>query len=61
MNPNLLEYICCPACKSDLAHREGEPHTLVCRGCGLMYTITDNIPQLDVDAAQRPPEETRAS
>ena len=57
MNPAVLTYVCCPACKSDLTLRQ-ESHTLMCQGCGLIYKITDKIPILDIDAAQKPPQET---
>ncbi len=51
IDPELLEIIVCPACRSELDLIEAE---LVCRGCGLAYPIRDDIPVLLVDEARKP-------
>ena len=51
INPRLLEVIRCPACHSELRPEDEE---LACTGCGLFYTVRDDIPVLLVDEARRP-------
>jgi len=54
-DPQLLEIIVCPACRSDLEPVDADGGTeLVCQGCGLAYPIRDDIPVLLVDEARRP-------
>jgi uncharacterized protein YbaR (Trm112 family) len=55
LDPQLLEIIVCPACRSDLdlVQTEGAAE-LVCQGCGLAYPVRDDIPVLLVDEARRP-------
>lgn len=47
---DILQILCCPACKGDLEESEGY---LVCRVCGLKYPIEDGIPILLVEEAKR--------
>ncbi len=49
IDPELLQIIVCPACRSELDLVEAE---LVCRGCGLAYPIRDDIPVLLLDEAR---------
>lgn len=55
LDPQLLEILACPACKSALSvdHNASE---LVCTSstCGLAYPVRDDIPVLLVDEARRP-------
>ncbi|HET8605124.1 MAG TPA: Trm112 family protein [Marmoricola sp.] len=53
LDPELLELIVCPACRSrlDVDDAAGE---LVCSGCGLAYPVRDDIPVLLVDEARKP-------
>ena len=51
LDPELLQIIVCPACRSDLDVVGDE---LVCQGCGLAYPVRDDIPVLLVDEARRP-------
>lgn len=46
----ILEILCCPACKSDLKDIE---NWLVCQGCGLKYPVEDGIPILIVEEAKK--------
>lgn len=39
----LLDILCCPKCKGDLAYNE-PAQTLTCRQCGTVYPIKDDIP-----------------
>ncbi len=43
LKKELLEILCCPKCKGDLAYHE-EGQTLTCRNCGTVYPVRDGIP-----------------
>ena len=50
LNPELLDILACPRCKGDLeltAREDG----LICRACGLVYPIQDEIPIMLVEEA----------
>lgn len=53
LDPELLELIVCPACRSTLRVDEAAEE-LVCTGCGLAYPVRDDIPVLLVDEARKP-------
>jgi hypothetical protein len=53
LDPQLLEILACPACRSPLAV-DADRNELVCTGCGLAYPVRDDIPILLVDEARRP-------
>ncbi len=55
LDPQLLELVVCPACRSALAVDSGAEE-LVCTSsaCGLAYPVRDDIPVLLVDEARRP-------
>ena len=53
LDPQLLEILACPACRSPLAVDE-EHSELVCTGCALAYPVRDDIPVLLADEARRP-------
>ncbi len=53
MKRNLMEILCCPTCKGDLAlsvEKEDEKEIITgvlrCGKCGVDYTIEDGIPNL---------------
>ena len=48
LSKELLDVLCCPACKSDLDYREAEGK-LVCRQCKHEYKIEDGIPIMLVE------------
>ncbi len=48
----LLEKLVCPRCKGKLDYRE-EENRLVCGSCRLAYRITDDIPVLLPDEAEK--------
>lgn len=48
----LLEKLVCPQCKGKLDYREAEDR-LICNKCKLAYPISDNIPVLLVDEAEK--------
>jgi len=52
LNHELLEILACPRCKGDLeltAREDG----LICRPCGLVYPIREEIPIMLVEEAIR--------
>ncbi len=51
IDPNLLEILACPACKTAVA-LQGD--RLVCAQCGRRYPIRDGIPVMLVDEAEQP-------
>lgn len=53
IDKELMEILCCPACKGDLKE-EGEK--LICQNpkCGLRYPIRDGIPVMLIDQAEKP-------
>ncbi len=52
LDPELLELIVCPACRSSLAVDDAAGE-LVCTGCHLAYPVRDDIPVLLVDEARQ--------
>jgi uncharacterized protein YbaR (Trm112 family) len=46
----LLEILACPRCKGPVVLSDGEDG-LVCRACGLVYPVRDDIPVMLVDEA----------
>ena len=48
----LLEKLVCPQCKGKMTYNEGE-EKLVCEVCRLAFRITDDIPVLLVDEAEK--------
>ena len=50
--PELLEIIVCPKCKGDLEYRQGDPESLICHACRLVYPVEDGIPILLIDEAK---------
>lgn len=47
---DILDVICCPACKSELKEVGS---CLECQRCGLKYPIEDGIPILIVEEAKK--------
>lgn len=50
LDPELLDLLVCPKCKSELTYRPDVP-SLDCAGCGLRYPIREDIPILLIDEA----------
>ena len=48
LSKELLEVLCCPACKGDLDYRQKE-NKLTCKACGHEYKIVDGIPVMMAD------------
>jgi len=48
LSKELLDILCCPACKGDLDYRP-EERTLTCKACGRVYQVKDDIPIMLVD------------
>jgi hypothetical protein len=48
LKPELLDILCCPKCKGDLAYKP-EQNTLTCKKCGHVYQVKDDIPIMLVD------------
>jgi uncharacterized protein len=52
MDPNLLEILACPICKSPLRYLK-QQQELVCRADRLAFPIRDDIPVMLEDEARR--------
>ncbi len=57
VDPELLEKLCCPACRGEIRQRQ-EEKGLECDRCGRVYPVRDGIPVMLVDEAAPP---TRSS
>ncbi len=44
----LLDILCCPKCKADLAYNQDQ-NTLTCTSCGKVYQVKNDIPIMLVD------------
>ncbi|MEI6084295.1 MAG: Trm112 family protein [Verrucomicrobiota bacterium] len=53
IDKELLEILCCPACKGDLKETADK---LICQNpqCGLRYPVRDGIPVMLIDEAEKP-------
>ena len=51
----LLDIMCCPACKSDVEEKDGK---VVCLKCGRRYPIENDIPVMLVEEAELPDDES---
>ncbi|MFB3887642.1 MAG: Trm112 family protein [Thermodesulfobacteriota bacterium] len=50
LSKELLEILACPKCKGDiLLNRAGDG--LICKACGLLYPIREDIPVMLIDEA----------
>ena len=52
LQKELLEMLACPQCKAPVALTDTKDG-LVCRACGLVYPIRDDIPVMLIDEATR--------
>ena len=55
IDPELLEILVCPKCKSELVVRrapDGEEQALECASCRLSYPVEDGIPVMLVEEAR---------
>jgi uncharacterized protein YbaR (Trm112 family) len=52
LKKELLDLLCCPACKGDLAYSR-ERSTLTCRKCGTVYQVKNDVPIMLVNDEQR--------
>ncbi|MDD3846472.1 MAG: Trm112 family protein [Syntrophorhabdaceae bacterium] len=50
ISQDLLEILCCPKCKGDLALTASQ-EGLACASCGLLYPIRDGIPVMLIEEA----------
>lgn len=53
LDPELLEILVCPACRSDVEYKERR-QLIICTGCGLQYPVRDGIPVMLIDEATKP-------
>jgi len=53
LRKELLDILCCPRCKGDLAY-ESAKDTLTCKKCGKVYVVKNDIPIMLVDDDERP-------
>jgi uncharacterized protein len=47
ISKELLDILCCPACRGELIHDPGR-NELACRACGRLYRVEEEIPVLVV-------------
>ncbi len=52
LSQKLLEKLACPQCKGKLEYLESDTK-LICQVCKLSYRVTDDIPVLLVDEAEK--------
>ena len=52
LDKELLEILCCPACKGDIRYDEAAAR-IVCLKCGLKYPVRDDIPIMLVEEAEK--------
>ncbi len=52
MDPNLLEILACPLCKSSLRYQK-QQQELICKADRLAFPIRDDIPVMLEDEARR--------
>jgi len=51
LKQELLDILCCPKCKGDLAY-DSERNTLTCKQCAKVYRVENDIPIMLVDDAE---------
>jgi len=51
IDPELLDVLACPDCKSDVEFRDNK---IICKGCGRRYPIKDGIPIMLIDESESP-------
>lgn len=49
IDKELLDILCCPACKGDVILTEEK---IVCKKCGKKYPVKDGIPVMLIDEAE---------
>jgi len=56
VDPRLVEWLVCPACRQEVELLAGEAG-LACRGCGRIYPVRESIPVMLVEEATPPTDE----
>jgi uncharacterized protein YbaR (Trm112 family) len=51
VNPELLEILVCPACKTSPVVPVNDDAGLKCQACGRVYPVKDDIPVMLIDEA----------
>jgi uncharacterized protein YbaR (Trm112 family) len=59
ISKELLDILACPKCKGPV-EVTGKNSGLVCKSCGLVYEIRDDIPVMLIDEAKKLKEDTAA-
>ncbi|MEW6104596.1 MAG: Trm112 family protein [bacterium] len=52
IDKELLDILACPKCKGDIEYLEKEDK-LLCKACGLKYSVRDNIPIMLIEEAEK--------
>lgn len=52
LSEKLLDKLVCPTCKNNLTY-EKENEKLICNTCQLAYRVTNNVPVLLADEAEK--------
>ena len=55
IDPELLDILACPDCKSDV---ELQDNKIVCKGCGRRYPVKNDIPIMLIDQSEPPIKKT---
>ena len=53
IDPELLDILVCPDCKSDVEFKDNK---IVCKGCGRRYPVKNGIPVMLIDESELPTE-----
>ena len=53
IDPELLEILACPNCRSAVEYIEAE-QVIVCGSCRYRYPVRDDIPVMLIDEAEKP-------
>jgi hypothetical protein len=52
LSDKLVEKLACPGCHAELEYLK-EAERLACHACQITFQITDDIPMLEIDQAQK--------
>ena len=52
LSEKLLDKLVCPACKQKMNYKEDQ-EKLICENCKLAYNVTNNVPVLLADEAEK--------
>lgn len=56
IDPELLDILACPDCKSDVEFKDDK---IICKGCGRRYPVKDGIPIMLIDESELPEDKKK--